>query len=143
MKIAFLLLFMLLAVPEFSRLCLKNHQAGSSLCLSVSVVNKFLSENQPQRHRGTEKSVHNRLLGQSQFSIVRAQKTDRYSCPMHPDVVYSKPGKCPKCGMTLVKQGAPAQTKADPEPAAEPKSSSGAFSSTKIPDAQVLDQNGN
>ena len=25
-----------------------------------------------------------------------------YACPMHPDVTDSKPGKCPKCGMTLV-----------------------------------------
>jgi hypothetical protein len=25
-----------------------------------------------------------------------------YTCPMHPDVVSNKPGKCPKCGMELV-----------------------------------------
>jgi len=29
----------------------------------------------------------------------RAQK---YTCPMHPEVVTGYPGKCPKCGMTLV-----------------------------------------
>lgn len=25
-----------------------------------------------------------------------------YTCPMHPEVVRSEPGRCPKCGMTLV-----------------------------------------
>jgi hypothetical protein len=30
----------------------------------------------------------------------------QYTCPMHPDVLSDKPGKCPKpnCGMTLVKR---------------------------------------
>jgi len=30
----------------------------------------------------------------------------QYTCPMHPDVLSDKPGKCPKpnCGMTLVKK---------------------------------------
>ena len=27
-----------------------------------------------------------------------------YTCPMHPDVISDKPGKCPKCGMDLVKK---------------------------------------
>jgi transcription initiation factor IIE alpha subunit len=36
-----------------------------------------------------------------------------YTCPMpeHSDVVMDKPGKCPKCGMTLVKKEKPATTK--------------------------------
>jgi hypothetical protein len=25
-----------------------------------------------------------------------------YTCPMHPEVVSDKPGRCPKCGMKLV-----------------------------------------
>jgi len=29
------------------------------------------------------------------------QTNARYTCPMHPDVQSSKPGKCPKCGMDL------------------------------------------
>ena len=28
----------------------------------------------------------------------------QYTCTMHPEVVMDKPGKCPKCGMTLVKK---------------------------------------
>jgi hypothetical protein len=30
----------------------------------------------------------------------------QYTCPMHPDLLSDKPGKCPKCGMTLVKKEA-------------------------------------
>jgi rRNA maturation endonuclease Nob1 len=28
----------------------------------------------------------------------------QYTCTMHPEVVMDKPGKCPKCGMTLAKK---------------------------------------
>src|ERR1044072_1856790 len=101
MKIAFLLLFVLLAVPESSVVRAQTNRAQ------------------------TNRSQSNRA------------QTHRYSCPMQPDFVSSKRGKCPKCGMTLIKKDAHAETKAYPEPAAEPKSSSEAFSSTKIPDAQV------
>lgn len=31
---------------------------------------------------------------------------DQYTCPMHADVTSDKPGKCPKCGMALVKKTA-------------------------------------
>lgn len=31
----------------------------------------------------------------------------QYTCTMHPEVLSDKPGKCPKCGMTLVKKEAP------------------------------------
>jgi hypothetical protein len=30
------------------------------------------------------------------------QATQLYTCPMHPDVRQSTPGKCPTCGMKLV-----------------------------------------
>ncbi len=30
----------------------------------------------------------------------------QYTCTMHPEVLSDKPGKCPKCGMTLVKKEA-------------------------------------
>ncbi len=39
---------------------------------------------------------------------------DVYSCPVHPRVREADPGKCPLCGMTLVKQ--PAQPHGDHQP---------------------------
>jgi hypothetical protein len=39
-----------------------------------------------------------------------------YTCPMHPEVVSSVPGTCPKCGMKLV----PKPTPPKPSPSATP-----------------------
>ena len=30
--------------------------------------------------------------------------TETYTCTMHPEVITNEPGKCPKCGMDLVKK---------------------------------------
>jgi uncharacterized C2H2 Zn-finger protein len=30
------------------------------------------------------------------------EKRQKYTCPMHPEVVTEQPGNCPKCGMKLV-----------------------------------------
>jgi hypothetical protein len=51
---------------------------------------------------------------QSTNHIQPKSKTDTatkavYTCPMHPEVISDKPGKCPKCGMTLVKKTIPAK----------------------------------
>ena len=35
----------------------------------------------------------------------------KYTCPMHPEGISDKPGKCPKCGMNLVAVKEPAAPK--------------------------------
>jgi hypothetical protein len=35
---------------------------------------------------------------------VSKMEAHTYACPMHPEVMDSKPSKCIKCGMTLVKK---------------------------------------
>jgi hypothetical protein len=31
-------------------------------------------------------------------------RAGKYTCPMHPEVVTTTPGKCPKCGMDLTQK---------------------------------------
>ncbi len=34
-------------------------------------------------------------------SLTDSTDTKTYTCPMHPEVISDKPGKCPQCGMNL------------------------------------------
>lgn len=66
-----------------------------------------------------------------------------YSCPMHPAITSSKRGRCPKCGMTL----RPVADQVDigtlpPSAASAATGEATSISSSRIPDIQVLDQNG-
>lgn len=54
------------------------------------------------------------------------EQSATYTCVMHPEIHAPKPGKCPKCGMNLIKEK-PKKSKSNPAPkpqkAKEPKSS--------------------
>ena len=72
--------------------------------------------------------------------VKKARQTQQraYSCPMHPTVKAKKPGRCPKCGMDLrvaqhEEPAAPEITDASHDPG---------DTKFKIPDIQLLDQNG-
>jgi len=47
-------------------------------------------------------SALNNVYGQAPKKTETKTTAVQYTCPMHPEVIKDKPGKCPKCGMTLV-----------------------------------------
>lgn len=51
------------------------------------------------KKKGNDLLLHNVKQG-SQENM----SAGTYTCSMHPEVTSDKPGKCPKCGMELVKQ---------------------------------------
>jgi hypothetical protein len=51
--------------------------------------------------------------GQEKQREIAKHKVTKYTCTMHPEVVRNQPGKCPKCGMTLVKQMEPKEARQD------------------------------
>jgi hypothetical protein len=45
----------------------------------------------------------NRPTGEHEHDYDHEQgEKQKYTCPMHPDVITDHPGNCPKCGMKLV-----------------------------------------
>lgn len=71
----------------------------------------------------------------------KKQQSVTYSCPMHPDFKSKKPGRCPKCGMTLRPDTPAASPSPSPSPV-EATTEKNSFSSLQIPNVTVLDQNG-
>ena len=47
----------------------------------------------------------NKKIVSKKIEILQVQPTT-YTCPMHPEIHATKPGKCPKCGMDLIKEKA-------------------------------------
>jgi len=62
----------------------------------------------------------------------------KYACPMHPEVTSDKPGKCPKCGMSLVT----AEASTDVRPGCAHAASGVGCCGVPAPDCTLLPESG-
>jgi len=78
---------------------MKFKRFSIAILLSASLTAFATAQLYSHERSKTHKSSDTSLVKDAHQKIIKA----RYTCPMHPDVISNKPGKCPKCGMTLVK----------------------------------------
>lgn len=69
------------------------------VCFSIAAIAQHDMKNMPGMKMSAQKKVT-----KNQTSKVSASQKIIYTCPMHPQVQKNQPGKCPICGMTLVKK---------------------------------------
>lgn len=67
----------------------------------LTVDEKNLPQTPPEMHQGMMHHGQGRMGGSAPTDRTAAA----YTCPMHPEVMSDKPGKCPICGMNLVPKG--------------------------------------
>jgi hypothetical protein len=90
-----------------------DHPASANAAASpMPALSGTLAQSEPlgtPRGEASAGSNHGGMTGMTGMSHGEAAATSQptaaagYACPMHPEVTSNEPGKCPKCGMKLVK----------------------------------------
>jgi Cu2+-exporting ATPase len=73
---------------------------GMNLVLLTSMQNEGHSNY--HKHTKVDKHIKQEQQTNPVININEVKGFQKYTCPMHPQIVQDDPGKCPLCGMTLV-----------------------------------------
>lgn len=73
---------------------------GMNLVLLTSMQNEGHSNY--HKHTKVDKHIKQEQQTNPVININEVKGFQKYTCPMHPQIVQDEPGKCPLCGMTLV-----------------------------------------
>jgi hypothetical protein len=85
-----------------SQACVGHSQTTSENYGESSSQSQSVSTSQPAEKQAMSCGQHGSVpMAPSPAKLTVKEK---YTCPMHPEVIKGKPGKCPKCGMNLEKK---------------------------------------
>lgn len=76
-----------------------KHKQMKKTIIALTVLLLMSTASFAQTHSDTT-MVHKKTT-----TTKKTTGSTKYTCSMHPEVVMSKPGKCPKCGMKLMAVG--------------------------------------
>jgi hypothetical protein len=91
-----------LDIPTKSNIALAGHVGGGSITIDVAVPKEHLTE-----IVGVFQTMAQQGMMQQQGQQAPAPSGGFWTCSMHPQVGMPQKGKCPICGMDLVRLGAP------------------------------------
>jgi hypothetical protein len=78
-------------LTEFTNTMMKNPQSCKMMMKNPGMMKMMQSDTSMKKHMK---------------SMNMPADTTVYTCLMHPEITFKKPGKCPKCGMDLIKKSA-------------------------------------
>jgi CopA family copper-resistance protein len=70
--------------------------------IDVKKVKKAKEDDRSKLNLNSKNKIQDKTLTPSKSQPKPQSQPQKYTCPMHPEVISDKPGKCPKCGMDLV-----------------------------------------
>jgi hypothetical protein len=79
----------------------KHIAAIIASALVLSVTHRGIAQHSHHEHE-TEQEHPPSVAKATSGAAGEQEKTQKYTCPMHPEVITDHPGNCPKCGMKLV-----------------------------------------
>ena len=89
----------------------QRHGGKTYYFCSADCAGKFRAN--PDQYVADEKDLPE--VSQPPQKPAARAKSESYTCPMHPEVVQSEPGSCPKCGMALEPKTVAAEQEEDTE----------------------------
>jgi len=96
--------------PRAAASPLKESEPGARGAVKITGETPTTADSSPKPDGGTPGTRQAVGTATAQTGPTQTQTAPKvYSCPMHPEVKENGPGKCPKCGMTLIPEEGPKQ----------------------------------